>query len=122
MSELPILQKTYDLIHWYVPILTRLPKSHKYILGDRLIADLYDLMRGLVQAKYRSEKRELLIELNINLEIIRHQNRLLHEFEMIKMERYEYSSKLINDIGTDLGGWIKQQKRDRPGPKLSKSV
>ena len=40
---------------------------------------------------------------------------------MIKMERYEYSSKLINDIGTDLGGWIKQQKRDRPGPKLSKT-
>ncbi len=121
MDELPILQKTYDLIRWYVPILTRLPKSHKYVLGDRLVIDLYDLLRGLVRAKYKSEKRELLIELNINLEIIRHQNRLLHEFELIKMERYEYSSKLIDDIGKDLGGWIKQQKRDRPGPKLIQS-
>ncbi|GAA6617900.1 hypothetical protein [Scytonema sp. NUACC26] len=34
MEELPIIQKTYDLIKWYVPILNRLPKTHKFILGD----------------------------------------------------------------------------------------
>ncbi|SKB15083.1 hypothetical protein PL11201_690104 [Planktothrix sp. PCC 11201] len=27
MSELPIIQKTYDLIKWYVPILNRLPRD-----------------------------------------------------------------------------------------------
>jgi hypothetical protein len=27
MEELPIIQKTYDLIKWYVPILNRLPKD-----------------------------------------------------------------------------------------------
>jgi hypothetical protein len=36
MEELPIIQKTYDLIKWYVPILNRLPKDHKFILGDRV--------------------------------------------------------------------------------------
>ncbi|MCC5618266.1 four helix bundle protein [Nostoc sp. CHAB 5836] len=29
---------------------------------------------------------------------------------LIKTERYEYAQKLLNDIGIDLGGWIKQQK------------
>ena len=37
-SELPIVQKTYDLIKWYVPILNRLPKDHKFGLGDRMVA------------------------------------------------------------------------------------
>ena len=35
MDELPIIQKTYDLIQWYVPLLNRLPRDHKFLLGDR---------------------------------------------------------------------------------------
>jgi hypothetical protein len=31
--------------------------------------------------------------------------------------RYEYAGKQINAIGTDLGGWMKQQKAI--GPSLS---
>lgn len=48
--------------------------------------------------------------LNTRLDIIRYQTRLLLEFSLIKTERYEYVQKLLNDIGIDLGGWIKQQK------------
>jgi hypothetical protein len=29
-DELPIIQKTYDLIKWYVPIVNRLPRDHKF--------------------------------------------------------------------------------------------
>ena len=43
-SELPIIQKTYDLIRWYVPILNRLPKKHRFNLGDRIINRLYGLL------------------------------------------------------------------------------
>jgi hypothetical protein len=42
---------------------------------------------------------------------MRHQTRLLLDFELISTDRYEYASKLINSIGTDLGGWIEQQRR-----------
>jgi len=52
MEELPIIQKTYDLIKWYIPILNRLPKDHKFMLGDRIIARLYDLLERLIQARY----------------------------------------------------------------------
>ncbi len=40
-TELPIIQKTYDLIIWYVPHLNRLPRDHKFTLGNRLIEGLY---------------------------------------------------------------------------------
>lgn len=110
MSELSIIQKTYDLIKWYVPILNRLPKTHKFTLGERLIKGLYDLLEGLIKAKYAQEKLPQLKLLNTQLEIVRYQTRLLLDFELISVKRYEYIIKLIDDIGIELGGWIKQQR------------
>lgn len=48
MSKLPIVQKAYGLIKWYVPILNWLPRDHKFGLGDRMVAALYDLLEGFV--------------------------------------------------------------------------
>jgi 23S rRNA-intervening sequence protein len=111
MQELSIIQKTYDLIKWYVPILNRLPRDHKFMLGDRMITGLYDLLEGLIKARYAKDKLTILEPLNGSLDILRHQTRLLLDFELIKTERYEYASKLINEVGSELGGWIKNKKR-----------
>ena len=111
MQELPIIQKTYDLIKWYVPILNRLPRDHKFMLGDRIITGLYNLLEGLIQARYSQNKLPLLEPLNSGLDILRHQTRLLLDFQLIEVKRYEYAGKLLNAIGTDLGGWIKQQRQ-----------
>lgn len=32
MNELPVIQKTYDLIKWTVPILNKLSRDHKYLV------------------------------------------------------------------------------------------
>ncbi|MBW4641988.1 MAG: diversity-generating retroelement protein Avd [Goleter apudmare HA4340-LM2] len=122
MNELPIIQKTYDLIKWYVPILNRLPHNHKFLLGNRIIAGLYDLLEGLITARYSKEKLTQLETLNAKLDILRHQTRLLLDFDLIKSERYEYIGKLINQIGSDLGGWIKQQHRTSTGHGVSETI
>lgn len=111
MEELPIIQKTYDLIKWFVPILNRLPRHHKFMLGDRMITGLYDLLEGLIQARYSQNKLLQLETLNSRLDILRHQIRLLLDFQLIEIQRYEHVGKLLNAIGTDLGGWIKQQRQ-----------
>ncbi|PSB02779.1 diversity-generating retroelement protein Avd [Merismopedia glauca] len=111
MSELPIVQKTYDLIKWYVPILNRLPRNHKFLLGDRIVTRLYDLLEGLIQARFSHNKLSRLEKLNISLDVLRHQTRLLADFQLINTNRYEYVGKKLNDIGSDLGGWIKQQQQ-----------
>lgn len=111
MAELPIIQKTYDLIKWYVPILNRLPRDHKFLLGDRITTGLYDLLENLIQARYETDKLPRLTALNSKLDILRHQTRLLLDFDLVADHRYEYVSNLLNSIGTDLGGWIKQQQQ-----------
>lgn len=114
VNELPIIQKTYDLIMWYVPILNRLPRDHRFALGNRIIERLYSLLEGLIEARYaRQDKLAKLEALNIELDILRYQTRLLLDFKLIPVKRYEYVGKQIDGIGYDLGGWIKQQKNNK---------
>jgi hypothetical protein len=109
MNELPIIQKTYDLIKWYIPHLNKLPREHKFALGDRITKGLYDLLEGLIRVRFMKNKREQLLTMNTELDILRYQTRLLHDFHILPTRQYEHVSKLINEIGTDLGAWLKQQ-------------
>ncbi|NJR70495.1 MAG: diversity-generating retroelement protein Avd [Synechococcales cyanobacterium CRU_2_2] len=109
-KDLPIIQKTYDLVKWYVPILNKLPRDHKFLLGDRIITGLYDLLEGLILARYSPDKLHQLKALNGRLDLLRHQTRLLLDFELVSVQRYQYASQLLKGIGQDLGGWMRQQK------------
>ncbi|MGB3312300.1 MAG: diversity-generating retroelement protein Avd [Nodosilinea sp.] len=110
-EELPIIQKTYDLIKWMVPMLDRLPRTHRFTLGNRIIEELYDLLESLIAARYAKVGRlSALQRLNARLQVLRYQCRLLMDFDLVSLKRYEYMHRQINDIGQDLGGWIKQQQ------------
>jgi hypothetical protein len=113
MSELPVIQKTYDLIKWYVPHLNKLPRDHKFNLGDRVISGLYDVLESFIRARYSPDKLQELNQINTQIEILRYQTRLLHDFNLLDVRRFEFVSKAFNEIGTELGGWIKQQKRSK---------
>jgi len=119
-AELPIIQKSYDLIKWYVPLLNRLPREHKFPLGDRMVIGLYNLLENLILIRYQKDKLPQLLALNSKLDLLRYQTRLLLDFDLISHERYQYVSKLIDAIGTDLGGWIKHQ-REKASIKLMKA-
>lgn len=109
-TELPIIQKTYDLILWYVPVINRLPRDFKFTLGERIATALYDLLDNLIEARYMTKKLARLEAINTSLDRLRFQTRLLRDFKLIDAQRYERASKLINAVGTDLGSWIRQQK------------
>ena len=84
------------------------------MLGDRLISNLYELHEGLIRARYDREERVQRLEiLNGTLDVLRHRTRLLLDFKLISAERYHHAAKLINEIGVELGGWLKQQRRSK---------
>ena len=39
------------------------------------------------------------------------QTRLLHDFKLIELRRYEHASQLIQAVARQLNGWIAQQRR-----------
>ena len=62
--------------------------------------ELYNLLESLIAARYAKEKKAQLEALNIQLSILRYQTRLLLDFKLVQVNRYEYAVKLINQIGT----------------------
>lgn len=114
MNELPVIQRTYDLIRWYIPILNKLPKDHRFGLGDRMTTQLYEMLEGLIQARYLTKNRGYRLEVvNTNLDILRYQTRLLLEFQLISSKRYHYAGQQLRAIGQEVGGWLKQQRSQR---------
>jgi len=59
-QELVVITKTYDLILWSCNHTARFPRSHPFVLGERIERKLYDLLETLIQAKYSREPRALL--------------------------------------------------------------
>lgn len=110
-DELPIIQRMYDLILWYVPRLNKFPRNFKYVLGDRIQTQLYGLLEELIRARYASDKVVILESLNVELEVVRYQTRLCKDLELLDARRYEHVSKMLNEIGMHRGGWLRQQRR-----------
>ena len=113
MNELPIIQKLYDLIAWYIPHINKMPRDQKFILGDRLQNSLYDLLEDLIMARYDKDRIAILRRANAKLDIVRFLTRLIRDFELLNQRRYEFVSEKVQEIGQHLGSWIKQQKRTR---------
>jgi hypothetical protein len=59
-AELPIQEATLELIRWFIPILHRLPRLHRHGLGDRLVANLYELLEQLALARFQRERLAIL--------------------------------------------------------------
>ena len=110
-GELPIIKAAIDLIRWYVPLLNGLPRAHKFGLGDRIVANLYEVLEGLVVARYGREKLPLLEPVAARLDLLQIQTRLLHDFQLIDTRRYEHASRLMETVGRQLSGWLAQQRR-----------
>ncbi len=114
-NELPIIQLTYDLIRWYVPVLNQLPRQHKFLLADRVIIGLYEVLEQLIQARYADKKQSRLTAVNTKLDVLRYQTRLLLDFGLLTSQRYQHAAQLINEIGAQLGGWLNWLKQEQPG-------
>ncbi len=106
-KEISALTKTYDLIAWMVPTLEKLPKSQRFLLGDRIQAVLLDILEHLIRAAYSKNKESALREANLKLETVRYLVRLTKDLKYLSIKRYEFASRSVDGIGAEIGGWLK---------------
>lgn len=126
MNEKPvIIQASYDLLKDTIKIVNKFPRSQKFTLGDRLQNHLSDLMELYLRAYYSKniQKKALLEEANIQLEILRHYYRIAYDFGFYNSLKYQHFASILQEIGRMTGGWIKSlEKINRPPPAENKSV
>ncbi len=106
-----VLVCLYDLSLWVMKATNRYPRNWRVTLGDRLDRVMLDMLVLAQQACLRREKKALLQELSDLLESLRILIRLSRDLGCLDLRRYEYAAKQMDEIGRQLGGWMKQQHR-----------
>jgi four helix bundle protein len=107
MESSPIFTKTYELIVWLNPLLTRFPKDQRFRMTKRIEDSLFTFHENLLWAAQHKERHAYLLEADHELEKMRVYLRLSMDMGWIKFEQYERVGKMLTEIGKLLGGWIK---------------
>jgi hypothetical protein len=109
-EELVVITRAYDLVREMTLRVDKFPRSRKYVLGDRILANVYEVLELLIEARYRREKVPLLDRVNVTLEKLRFQVRLAHDERYLSTRQYEFLVRQIDEVGRLVGGWRKTQR------------
>ena len=63
-DNITILNKNYELLLYIIPILTKFPRNHKFLLADRIENILLDTQELVINAYYSKEKLGYLSTVN----------------------------------------------------------
>lgn len=107
-QNIPVIEKSYQLLLYLIPVLQKFPRGQKYLLADRIEEKLLDVLEDLLEAYQNPQlRKEKLGAANRNLEKMRYLVRLCYDLDFMDIKRYEYISLHINEIGKMIGGWLK---------------
>jgi len=110
ISETKIYAKTYDFILWLFPQTLKFPKSHRFVLAQRIENTLLDFLECIIEANAEADKLPLLKKADVKLEKLRTLVRLSKDFKFMSLKAYEYAAGELEEIGRMLGGWIRQNR------------
>lgn len=99
-----------ELLLWMIPHLDKLPRNRRYTLGEKIENRVLTILESLVTAAYAPNKRTFLFQANRDLEVCRHLWRLCFDFRAIPVKSYEHGSKLMFELGKQIGGWMKTSR------------
>lgn len=108
-SELPIILKTYDLYKQIVDCNIKIPKIHRYGLGQSAEATVLQMLESFVMAKYapKPNKPKHLIVSVAQIETLRFKLRLYLELALVSETRVFQMQAVLQEIGRMATGWRK---------------
>jgi len=124
MSESALNRKYMEMVKLLNIYLNHFPKSEKYALSNRIRNNAYEVYNYITEGQKRYFKKTTLTNLDIAHEKLRMQLFLAFELEYfrfkdgkrgdksIEQKRYVSISKLNDELGKMIGGWIKKIKEE----------
>ena len=121
-SEPTLIRKTSELIKQLNIYLNHFPKHEKYALAQRIRNNAYEIYDLIVEGEKRYFKKTSLTELDIAHERLRLELFLAYELDYFgykdgvtdskatSAHRYQTISKMVDELGKMIGGWIKNLK------------
>ena len=101
--------KAYDVLLWLINHVGKFPRSHRFVLGDRIESRMLSVLESLVLAAYARDKREHLRQANGDVQVLRLLVRAGKDLGFTNTKQYEFISRELVDLGRQIGGWTKAQ-------------
>ncbi len=107
-------EKISDMIKYGNPATSNFPRRDRK-LADNIQRSMYAMLRLAIQIEKKYYKKTTLQELDIELDVLRHFIRVAMDKDYygpnvappLPFKKYEYWSKLLNEIGRIIGGYMK---------------
>ena len=103
--ELTVITLAHDLLVWTLNHTAKFPRSHRHGLGMRLEEVNHLLLDLLVEAKFTTDKAEILRQASLAAERLRWQFRAAKDVNVLPYKSHEFASRQLQEIGKQLGGW-----------------
>ena len=108
-SELPIILKVYELYKQLVDCNIKIPKIHRYGLGQSAENTLLGTLENLIMAKYapKPAKAKFLIVSIAQVETLRFKLRLYLELQLVNETKVFQMQAVLQEIARMATGWRK---------------
>lgn len=112
MNELSRMEvRADDIIQYGYIAVKQFPKSEKFVLATRitdLMWEMSALISSAIDAQYNSDKIKLMKEADKELRKLRIMVRNSMKLGFLPFKKYEYWSKLNDELGRMIGAWMHQ--------------
>lgn len=107
--ELKVILDFYDLMLYLIQRCEKFPRNHRHSLGIAIENRLQAILSLLIKAKYtpRGSKRQTLVIVNTELEVLRFQLRLAKDLRALTIKSHGHAAGLIEGVGVQVGGWLR---------------
>ena len=114
-KELPVERSVHDMmIYAYQTPLRQFPRSEKYGLVTDIKGCMHDVVWNLEELKRHTQKKTVLRELDVSVNVLKKYVRLAHDLRYIATKQYDILSGKIGEIGKQVGGMLKAVYADEP--------
>lgn len=107
-QHLPIYKTTYELLVSITRVTASFPKAYKYSLGDKLRAEVVDLVVFIFKANSsrtdRVRQAGLFLE---RLQVVELMLRLCKDLRLLAVKQFAEIVSLSDSLGRQAQGWIK---------------
>jgi hypothetical protein len=96
-----------DLLVWVMERVAKMPRDHKFTIGDRLVEACLQTCSLLVEASFVRDKLALLAQASRALTRARVLVRVAQRLHLLSPPQREYFADQSLEIGKMLGGWTR---------------
>jgi len=116
--ELPVIRACYGLTLDLSRRVDKFPRHQRASLGGELTDRCRGVLARLIEAKYAAPegKAHFLAEANVQLELLRFGLRLACDLKSLPVAGHGHVLGLAQDVGAQIGGWLKAVRQQAPAP------